>query len=140
MEGSGGSVVTRTTRPGNPERRSNGLLRVPFVRRCELSFDDGTRASAFLVNISLLGAYVALDQIQMPLLNRGVTGRFPSPLREREVVFRGTVTWLNPKQQHPVHSLPPGFGLKLHALDPDDQRCIEEIVEEYIARNPQAAS
>ena len=131
-------MVTQT-RPGKPERRSNGLLRVPFVRRCDLAFDDGTRTAAFLVNISLLGAYIALDQLQMPLLNRGVTGRFPSPGREREVVFRGTVTWLNPKQQHPVHSLPPGFGVKLAALDPEDQRCIEEIVEEYIARNPHAA-
>jgi hypothetical protein len=131
-------VVTQS-KSGQPDRRSNGLLRVPFVRRCLLAFEDGTHASAFLVNISLLGAYIALDEIQMPLLNCALTGRFPSPMREREVVFRGTVSWLNPKQQHPVHSLPPGFGVKLHPLDPEDQRCIEEIVEEYIARNPQAA-
>jgi hypothetical protein len=111
---------------------------VPFVRRCDLTFEGGAHMSAFLVNISLLGAYIALDQLEMPGLNRTLTARFPAPGRDQEVVFHATVTWLNPRQQHPVHSLPPGFGVKIHPLSPKDQRCIEEIVGEYVARNPNA--
>ena len=53
------------------ERRNNGLLRVPFIRRCAVAFDDGTSVSTFTVNINVLGAYVARDQ--MPQLSQAVT-------------------------------------------------------------------
>ena len=49
-----------------PERRARGPLRIPFVRRCSLRFAEGTATTAFLVNISVLGAYVELD-VMLPL-------------------------------------------------------------------------
>jgi Tfp pilus assembly protein PilZ len=126
------------TRPqlfrGAVERRNNGMLRVPFIRRCAVAFDDGTSASTFTVNINVLGAYVARDQ--MPRLGQAVTITFPAPGRDAEVVLQGVVTWLNPRQQHPVHSLPPGFGVKFDALGPEDRRTIEGVVEDYIRRHP----
>ena len=120
------------------ERRSNGLLRVPFIRRCALAFDDGTSASTFTVNINVLGAYVARDQ--MPRLNQALTVTLATPGKDAQLVLRGAVTWLNPKQQHPVHSLPPGFGVKFDALSPQDRRCIEDIVDDFIRRNPQVTA
>ena len=42
-----------------------------------------------------------------------------------------------PRQQHPVHSLPPGFGVKFEPLGPEDRRSIEDVVDEYVRRNPQ---
>ena len=110
------------------------LLRVPFVRRCQLTFDDGTSASAFLVNINALGVYVAHDA--MPPLGQGVRVQFSLPDTERELALHGSVVWLNPRQQHPVHSLPPGFGVKFRELSATDIRSIEHVVTDYKARNP----
>jgi PilZ domain-containing protein len=126
-------VVRRTA-----ERRNNGLLRVPFIRRCAVAFDDGTSVSTFTVNINVLGAYVARDQ--MPRLNQVVTITLATPGKDIPLVLRGTVTWLNPRQQHPVHSLPPGFGVKFEALSPEDRRCIEGVIDDYTRRNPPTSS
>ena len=122
----------------NVERRNNGLLRVPFIRRCALAFDDGTSSSTFTVNINVLGAYVARDQ--MPQLSQAVTITMATPGKDVQLVLRGTVTWLNPRQQHPVHSLPPGFGVKFEELSPEDRRCIEGVIDDYARRNPPTSS
>jgi hypothetical protein len=158
------------TPPEGPrtERRSSGLLRVPFVRRCNLSYDDGRTSSAFIVNINVLGAYVARDDVPlaappksgrrrgkgaaaveapaiaaapvapMPELGQLVHCRFELPERACAVAVDGIVSWLNPKQQHPVHSLPPGFGIRFQGLSLDAHTCIQELVEEYLARHPGA--
>jgi Tfp pilus assembly protein PilZ len=120
------------------ERRSTGLLRVPFIRRCHLQFDDGGGSSgdAFLVNINVLGTYVARDEL--PHLGEPVSVRFRIPATEREIEVAGVVAWLNPRQQHPVHSLPPGFGVSFRELSDDQRRAIEGVVEEYVARHPVA--
>jgi len=120
------------------DRRNNGLLRVPFIRRCAVAFDDGTSVSTFTVNINVLGAYVARDQ--MPQLNQTVTITLATPGKDIPLVLRGIVTWLNPRQQHPVHSLPPGFGVKFDTLPPEDRRCIEGVIDDYTRRNPQGSN
>ena len=112
------------------------LLRIPFVRRCDLAFDDGAAATAFLVNINVRGVYVAHDE--MPRLGQDVRVRFTLPDSERELSLESSVVWLNPRQQHPVHSLPPGFGVRFLDLKTDAHACIKELVEEYLARHPQA--
>jgi hypothetical protein len=119
------------------ERRGSGLQRVPFIRRCAIAFEDGSSASTFTVNINVLGAYIARDQ--MPPLYQGLTITLPIPGKDVQIVVRGTVTWLNPRQQHPVHSLPPGFGVKFDPLSPEDRRCIEDVVDDYVRRKPPAA-
>ena len=48
---------------GRPERPVRGMLRVPFVRRCALTFSKGRTESAFIVNINVLGAYIAMDEL-----------------------------------------------------------------------------
>ena len=48
---------------GKPERPVRGMLRVPFMRRCALAFSRGASASTFTVNINVLGAYIAMDQM-----------------------------------------------------------------------------
>ena len=118
------------------DRRSSGLIRVPFVRRCALDLQGAPPSSAFLVNINVLGAYVARDDL--PILGRKLTCRFQVPDSEYEVVVGGVVAWLNPKQQHPVHSLPPGFGIKFEDLSPDARLRIERIVQDHVARHPES--
>jgi Tfp pilus assembly protein PilZ len=118
------------------ERRSTGLLRVPFIRRCRLDLSGGPPGHAFLVNINVLGTYVARDD--MPRLGDSVSIHFRTPDNDREVVVEGVVAWLNPRQQHPVHSLPPGFGVSFRDLSETSRRSIEDVVEEYVARHPVA--
>ena len=118
------------------ERRSRGLIRVPFVRRCRLEYDDAPVATAFLVNINVFGAYIAEDE--QPPLGRKVTCRFGVPDNDQEVVIGAVVAWLNPKQQHPVHSLPPGFGIKFEDLSAEARLRIERIVQDHVERHPEA--
>jgi Tfp pilus assembly protein PilZ len=117
-----------------PPPRKAVSLRVPFVRRCGLVFDDGGSASAFLVNINTLGVYIAHDE--MPRLGQGVRVQFSFPDSERELSLEGSVAWLNPRQQHPVHSLPPGFGVQFKEVSPEDIRSIERVITEIKDRNP----
>lgn len=118
------------------DRRSTGLLRVPFVRRCTLELEDGSTTSGFIVNINVLGAYVAPDGL--PRVGERVRFRFRTPGNEREVIGMGIVAWVNARQQHPVHSLPPGVGVKFLELSEEGRQRIERVVEDYVARHPKA--
>ena len=120
-----------TTR-AEEKRRAGGAIRVPFVRRCRVEYANGDGRSAFIVNINVLGAYVADDLI--PPLGQRVVFRFQAPGNEQEVVLDGVVAWRNPQQEHPVHSLPPGFGVAFRGLTDDARSRIEQIVAEYLAR------
>jgi len=117
---------------GDEKRRSGGAIRVPFVRRCTLDYGSGQPETAFIVNINVLGAYVANEA--MPPLGRSVVFRFQVPGSERELVADGVVAWTNPQQEHPVHSLPPGFGVAFRNLSDDARSRIEQIVADYLAR------
>jgi hypothetical protein len=119
--------------PGD-RRSSSGLLRVPFVRRCALEFDGGHTDTGFIVNINVLGVYIARDV--MPDIGETVRCRFRIPETERDMAPWGVVAWTNSRQQHPVHSLPPGFGISFRGLTDEDRRRIETIVDEYLARHP----
>jgi hypothetical protein len=126
-------------------------VRVPFVRRCRLEFADGRTGTAFLVNINVNGAYVARDDLRrpsdaaqapavaLPGLHEAVRCFFQLPGREREVAVGAVVSWVNPRQQHPVHSLPPGFGLSFQQMSKQDRDAITWLVNDYLARHPAAA-
>ena len=122
-------------RGGRDRRRSSGLLRVPFVRSCSLAVEGHAR-SAMIVNINVLGAYLACDEI--PDVGTSVAIVFQVPGNEIETEIRGQVAWMNPVQQHKVHSLPPGFGMRFVEL-PDAARArIQVIVGEYASQQRQA--
>ncbi len=114
------------------KRRAGGAIRVPFVRRCRLDYGGSESSSGFIVNINVLGAYVASDA--MPPLGRALVFRFQVPGSEREVVADGVIAWTNPRQEHPVHSLPAGFGVAFRRIGVDARDRIERIVAEYLAR------
>jgi len=114
------------------ERRNSASVRIPFVRRCLLRFGDADEMSAFMVNINVLGAYVALDE--MPTLGQPVKCSFRLPGSELRLEVTGVVAWANPKQQHPVHSLPPGFGLSFRNLTHEGRTAIESLVAAYETR------
>jgi Tfp pilus assembly protein PilZ len=108
-------------------------MRVPFIRRCVLLLDQKPPGAAFLVNINVLGTYVAHDVF--PHLGEPVTIQFRVPPREQELSLEGVVAWVNPRQQHPVHSLPPGFGVSFRQLGDEQLKAIEGVVEDYVSRH-----
>jgi Tfp pilus assembly protein PilZ len=120
--------------PPSPPQAKAALLRIPFVRRCTLAFDDGVSASAFLVNINLRGVYIASDDL--PRLGQAVGLRFGLPDSDRELSLEGAVAWLNPRQQHPVHSLPPGFGVQFRNVSAEDTETLERVIMEHKERGP----
>jgi uncharacterized protein (TIGR02266 family) len=108
--------------------------RIPLMRNCRLSGADGRETQAFLVNLSVVGAYVAVDEA--PPLGQRLSCRFSFPGNSLEIEAEGVVVWLNPRQQHPVHSLPPGIGLKFEELSEANRARIEAFVRDYARRNP----
>jgi Tfp pilus assembly protein PilZ len=111
------------------ERRASAPIRIPFVRRCALRFEEGTSTSAFLVNINVLGAYVELDAM-LPI-GQPLRCAFRLPGTERELELDAVVAWNNPRQQHPVHSLPPGFGISFRNLTTQARGAIAALVASY---------
>lgn len=111
--------------------RSGTPLRIPFVRRCQLAYPTGRESEAFLVNLSVVGAYVACDD--RPDVGQPLVCRFQIPGSEREVAIGCEVAWINTRQQHPVHSLPLGFGLHFVDLASEARRRIERLVRERLA-------
>ncbi len=118
------------------KRRSSGLIRVPFVRRCELEFEEGAARQAFLVNINILGAFVADDNSVH--LGQRVSCRFRVPGTENEVSIAGLVAWINAQQQHPVHSLPVGFGIEFRNVTSEHLDLLRGIVSDWVASQPAA--
>lgn len=118
--------------PGGPERKS--LLRVPFVRRCQIEFSDGKTRSAFIANINEYGAYLADDE--MPAVGQGMAMRFRTPGSEGEVTATGVVAWLNTRQQHAVHSLPPGYGVRFDPLREPARARVLGVVKAYLKHHP----
>lgn len=109
-------------------------MRVPFVRACQVQPGEGPSFRAFTANISVLGAYLASDEAVRVDQTLRIRFTVPGNVIESEVV--GVVAWANPKQQHPVHSLPPGFGMRFLGLDGDTRARIEAVVAEYLGRRP----
>lgn len=118
-------------RRGGPERRSP--FRVPFVRKCHIVFSDGQERRVFIANINEYGAYLADDL--MPEPGQGITLRFRLPDSEAEVEATGAVAWVNPRQQHPVHSLPAGYGLRFDPLKQPLLSFVLSVVDAYLARH-----
>lgn len=60
--------------------------------------------------------------------------RFQVPGSEREAKKERVVAWTNPQQEHPVHSMPPGFGVAFRGLSDDARARIEQLVADHLAR------
>jgi Tfp pilus assembly protein PilZ len=116
---------------GQSARRSP--FRVPFVRKSLITFSDGASRRVFIANINEYGAFMADDD--MPSVGQGMTLRFRLPGSETDVEATGAVAWLNPKQQHPVHSLPAGYGVQFDPLRDPLLAFVLGVVEEFLERH-----
>ena len=117
---------------GRVRTPSQASQRVSLVRKCQLTFPDGRRGTAFIVNVSVVGAYLAMDEL--PALGAQLSVGFTVPGNSREILASGAVVWLNTRLQHPVHSLPPGVGLRFQGLADADRKRIEAFVRDHVSR------
>jgi len=109
------------------------LIRIPYVRRC-LLWRGARQTEAVMCNLSVLGIYVtflrALPGV-MPAADETVRVTFLLPGEERPVEAEATVTWQNVDEREEVDGLPWGCGLRFTALDPDDHKRLEDLVQDY---------
>ena len=106
----------------------SGLTRIPYVHSCLLTGEIGTWEGV-LSNISLNGAYIALDPIpahgeQLQLLTHlpGETALVQIPVE---------VVWVNPHEPSRMGSLPPGCGVRFVSLVAGTHERIEEMIAAY---------
>lgn len=87
-----------------------------------------------MLDLSLSGAYVQADR---GLRDREtLTLAFRVPGNARVIRLSGVVAWVNTVQKHPVHSLPPGCGLRFLEVPEPDRDLMAASIRDYCLRNP----
>ena len=79
-----------------------------------------------LLNLSTTGAYIASNAI--PCLGATVAFRFRLPGSTQELELAGLVAWVRRSQVHPIHSLPPGYGISFRELDDNVRHILAAVV------------
>jgi Tfp pilus assembly protein PilZ len=104
----------------------SALWRVPVVEPCLLEA-DGAAASGLVCNLSMQGAYVAVQ----PIPRVGEHVRLSFGLREgsARMALEAVVCWQNPEPR--AQTLPPGCGLFFLAPTWADRQRIETAVRGF---------
>ncbi len=108
-------------------------LRIPFVRRCTLKTNSKSW-DGMLLDLSLKGVYVASDHLLS--VNDSLVLSFGVPGNILQLNLPGTVVWVQEQQTHPVHGLPPGFGVSFERMEVEDVRMIARAIQQYCLSNP----
>jgi PilZ domain len=108
-------------------------LRVPFVRRCTLTIGESEHPG-MVIDLSVAGVYVQTRTL--PPEGEEVVVKFRVPRNDRLLEIRAIVVYVNRDQKHPVHSLPPGAGLRFRNLSVEDSKLIVGAIRAYCQSNP----
>ena len=113
--------------------KTHRSLRVPFVRRCTLTFREQEYVS-LLIDLSVAGVYVQTEA----RLGEGDEAvlKFRVPGNDRLLEIDTVVVYVNREQKHPVHSLPPGAGLRFRNLSVEDSKLVVGAILAYCRSNP----
>lgn len=116
-----------------PIAKTPRSLRVPFIRRCTLTIGNQDHAS-LLIDLSVAGVYVQTNAA----IGEGdeVVIKFRVPGNDRLLEIATIVVYVNRDQKHPVHSLPPGAGLRFRSLSVEDSKLIVGAILAYCRSNP----
>jgi Tfp pilus assembly protein PilZ len=109
-----------------------GFTRIPYTQMCRVVRHD-VAVDGVLCNISVLGVYIALDEV--PEVGETVELRFALPGGIR-ITSSGLVVWRNAEDSASAHRLPPGCGVRFVGLEPQYSRQIDELVNAYKAALP----
>src|SRR5262245_19451967 len=108
----------------------SGFHRVPFVQLCDVEA-DGTRRRGIICNLSILCAYVHLEN--PPEIGSEVVLSFGLPADGGLVLAGSRMTWLNDTPAENVTALPIGCGLRFLSVAPSDVRRIAGLVQAFLA-------
>jgi Tfp pilus assembly protein PilZ len=113
--------------------KAHRSLRVPFVRRCSLTIGDQEH-EALLIDLSVAGIYVQTNAS----IGEGDEAviKFRVPGNDRLLEIETVVVYVNHDQKHPVHSLPPGAGLRFRNLSVEDSKLVVGAILAYCRSNP----
>jgi Tfp pilus assembly protein PilZ len=106
-----------------------GFTRIPYVQPCRLQV-EGASVRAVICNLSVLGAYVAVDPL--PPFQSPVRLTFNLPGDVEPAIVDCAVAWVNPDEPMEVESLPTGCGLRFVALPAALRFRLERLVDEYL--------
>ena len=121
------------------ERRAlPSAARFAFVRRCAARVGAGEWHEAMVLNLGSTGAYIAAAAIPAP--GELVAFRFCLPGSTREIELGGPVAWVNRTQRHPIHSLPPGFGVSFRGLSEDVRLTLADVVASFPVQSAPTSS
>ena len=116
-----------------PTAKTPRSLRVPFVRRCSLTI-GGQEYPSLLIDLSVAGVYVqtkaSIGEGDEAIL------KFRVPGNDRLLAIETVVVYVNLDQKHPVHSLPPGAGLRFRNLSVEDSKLVVGAILAYCRSNP----
>jgi hypothetical protein len=87
-----------------------------------------------LIDLSIAGVYVKADTL--PREGDEVVIKFRVPGNDRLLEIQAVVIYVNHDQKHPVHSLPPGAGLRFRNLSVEDSKLIVGAILAYCRSNP----
>jgi PilZ domain len=121
------------TAPTAPTPKTPRSLRIPFVRRCTLTIGDQEHVS-LLIDLSVAGVYVQ-TKASIGEGDEAVL-KFRVPGNDRLMEIQTIVVYVNHDQKHPVHSLPPGAGLRFRNLSVEDSKLVVGTILDYCRSNP----
>jgi Tfp pilus assembly protein PilZ len=125
--------AAKLPRPGDSAPVLPPSLRIPFIRRCQINLTRGEQ-SGLMMDLSLAGAYVECKDLLA--VRDSTILSFKVPGNDRTLRLPAVVIWVNSTQVHPVHSLPPGCGLRFLEVKDPDQALISRTILDYCLRNP----
>lgn len=110
----------------------SGFARVPYSQLCTVTRAAGGVEVGVLCNISVLGVYVALNDL--PDVDDVLKLEFALPGVGQAVRATGTVTWQNSDEPQHVDDLPRGCGVRFEHLPEATGRQIAVLVQEHLQR------
>jgi len=87
-----------------------------------------------MLDLSLAGAYVECGDLLA--VRDSTILSFSVPGNDRVLRLPAVVIWVNTTQAHPVHSLPPGCGLRFLEMKESERTLIGVTILDYCLRNP----
>lgn len=106
----------------------SGFVRIPYVQPCLLVAEAATWEGV-LCNLSLLGAYVAVDPIPPEGETLKLLFRLPKESQPTQVASQ--IVWVNSEDPLRAGSLPAGCGLRFIDLEEATRSAIKALVDAY---------
>ena len=103
--------------------------RVPFMEKCVVEMPSGEPRETTLVNLNMVGGYVASTTTRRPWAS-GVVLRFKLPPNDIAMALTGIVMWVNDRGPSPGQEVPPGFGVQFVATSLEDTAALLRFVED----------